>query len=132
VGEYLPSSLPQIERVEVVILIGLNPNRVDEYMQGAVKAPAIKVFAEGALRIASLWRQLPRGEPFRCHVPPFGLRFWLANEIVCQASICWECNTIYGIADGRKIAYEFDASHTISQHLLAELQRVTKSCTDAG
>ncbi|HEY3964006.1 MAG TPA: hypothetical protein VGM05_05570 [Planctomycetaceae bacterium] len=124
-ADYAPSSLPSIESVEVVILAGLDANRVDDYMKAAIDAPAFKAIGDQALHIASLWRKLQKGQGARCHVPPFGLRFWAAGAIVCQASICWSCNNIFGDAEGRRFGFEFDAYLPISQDLLTELQRTT-------
>jgi len=42
---------------------------------------------------------------------------------VCQASICWECNNIFGDEEGKHVHYEFDAEHANAQALLRELNR---------
>ena len=60
----------------------------------------------------------------RCHMPPFGLRFYSAGDVIAQASICWECNNIYGEVKGRKLYYGFDASQAASRELLALAERV--------
>jgi len=53
-----------------------------------------------------------------------GLRFFKNGELQLQASICWECNNIFGDAKGDDFWYEFDAQHNISQKLLALCKQV--------
>jgi hypothetical protein len=77
-----------------------------------------------ALRIAQLWRELPPGETARCHSPPFGLRFILEGQVICEGSICWECNNIYGNFEGEVFFYQFDAEAAESKALLAEVKRI--------
>ena len=71
-----PSSLPEIDAVEVVSLRGLNPNRVDDDMLAAQNARHVRLTGADAARVAGMWRALPGGQQMRCHVPPFGLRFF--------------------------------------------------------
>lgn len=122
--KFLPALLPTVTSVDIVIVSGLNPVWLDEYMVAAKNAPAIEVCGAAALRIAELWRQLPPGNQARCHVPRFGLRFRDANQVFCEASVCWRCNNIYGELNGEKVYFEFDAEQPVSQQLLAELRRV--------
>ena len=124
---FSPSLLPTITSVEVVVLRGIEPKRVDEFMVAAMNAPYVTVDGALANRIADLWRQLPPGDQARCQVPPYGLRFRKARKVICQASLCWECNNVYGEMGGVAGHYEFDAAHSASQELLAELQRVSKT-----
>lgn len=113
-----PSSLPGIDAVEVVSLRGLNPNRVSEYMAVAKDARWVRLVGSEAKRIAEMWRALPDGEQARCHVPPFGLRFFAGSKLVCEASICWQCNNIFGRAGADEDFFEFDGSLTASRELL--------------
>ena len=119
----VPSSLPPIDAVEAVDLAGLDPDRVSEYMAAAVNAPRVAVTGSDAERIACLWRGLPEGEQMRCHIPPFGLRFYSRRRLICEASVCWECNNIFGNAGGEHLWYGFDASHEHSRELLAACKR---------
>ena len=121
--DYAPASLPPITSVEIVALKSIIAIRVSQYMQSACNAPSVSIGGDDAQRIADLWRSLPPGEQARCHIPPYGLRFRDKERVVCEASICWECDNIYGEANGRQFSYEFDASHATSTMLLAELRR---------
>ena len=124
-SKFSPSLLPPVTSVDIVILKGISPDRVDGYMAAAKNAPAIEVRGAAALRIAKLWRQLPSGNQARCHVPPFGLRFRNADRVLCQGSLCWRCNNIYGDMDGEKVYFEFDAGQPVSRELLADLRRLS-------
>lgn len=121
--DYEPSQLPEVDAVELVDLKGLQLNRVSEYMR---IAPFVRVKGETAQQIARLWRQLPPDEQMRCHVPPFGLRFYMGNKLLVQGSVCWSCNNIYVEENGEGLAYEFDGQHPHSQQLLALLQLLAK------
>jgi len=118
-----PSSLPRIDAVEVVSLRGLKPKRVIEYMAAAKEARRVRVVGAEAQRIAEMWRALPGAEQMRCHVPPFGLRFFAGNELICEASICWRCNNIFGQAGADEVFFEFDGSLAASRELLKACER---------
>jgi hypothetical protein len=119
-----PSSLPAVDAVDVVDLSGVDANRVDEYMKAAADAPKIRLSGAEADRIASLWRALPPGEQSRCHIPPFGLRFYSGGRLIAQASICWRCDNVFGDAGEEKLFFAFDASQPTSRELLSECERV--------
>ena len=102
VDTYSPASLPDISSVEVVSLEGVEADRADQYMDNAAAAPSVRLDGDAAQRIAALWRRLPPGEQARCHTPPFGLRFRTGERVVCQASLCWECNNSSGNGEGRR------------------------------
>jgi hypothetical protein len=120
-----PSSLPGIDTVEVVDLRAVDANRVTEYMANAHAAPCWSVGGTEAQAIASLWRRLPAGEVMRCHVPPFGFRFFAAGRLVSEASVCWKCNTLYGTVEGRELSFGFDGPEPAARHLLAEAERLS-------
>ncbi len=124
---YSPALLPSIDSVEIVSLESVDAGRVDEYMKNAADAPSITLEGADAQRIADLWRLLPPGDQARCHFPPYGLRFRYEGRVISEASICWECDNIFGVADGRHIHYAFDASHPTSTRLLAELRQFSES-----
>ena len=84
----------------------------------------IKLTGPDAQRIADLWRQLEAAEPARCHMPPYGLRFWRAGKKVVEASLCWECNNAYGYLGRREIWFTFDAGAPVSVSLLMQLRHV--------
>jgi hypothetical protein len=90
-------SLPKISKVEIVILSG-DPKLLD-------KNPKVSAVLndEQAEEIMTLWRQLPPGQQARCHIPPFGLRFFAKDYLICQASLCWECNNIIGYVESVRL-----------------------------
>jgi hypothetical protein len=125
--DYLPSSLPAMSVVEVVVLTGSDD---DEIGAEVAAAPCVSLTGDDAQRVSALWRLLPTGYQARCHDPRFGLRFLeggvvLCQASVCQASVCWECNNIYGEANGEGFAYAFDAQASVSQDLLNECRLAT-------
>src|SRR5688500_3947979 len=119
-----PSSLPPVDAVEVVDLRGIDADRVDRYMEAAASAPMVRVVGIEAERIATLWRALPAGEQSRCHIPPFGLRLYANGALLAQASICWQCNNIFGNAGTEELFFAFDALQPKSRELLAECERI--------
>ena len=119
-----PSSLPPITSVEVVKLAGSSVARVNFYMEDTAGLPSVTLHGAAAQRIADLWRSLPPGEQSRCHIPPYGVRFRAGADLVCVASICWQCDNIYGRATGVDVHYEFDSGSPVAQQLLSELHEV--------
>ncbi len=117
-----PASLPSITGVDLLDLRDVWPDHGNPYMLEVANTPGIAVSGEEAQRIAELWRKLPAGDQSRCHLPHFGLRFRAGDKIVCQASICWKCDNIYGDAEGRPVHFAFDSTHAIAQELLALFQ----------
>jgi hypothetical protein len=111
-----------VTAVEVVDVRGIEPNRVSQFMAYARDRPGVRLNKERAERVVGLYRQLPRGEQARCHKPSYGLRMFREDRIVYQASICWECNNIFGEANGRSFSIEFDCSSSVAQELLLEMQ----------
>jgi hypothetical protein len=122
---YQPASLPEIDVVEIVDLKGLQPDRVNEYMRMAKNAPFTLIEGENAQKIACLWRHLPHDEQMRCHMPPFGLRFYLGKQLLIEGSVCWECNNIFVVENDEDVAYTFDAQHPYSQELLSLLRQLS-------
>ncbi len=84
--------LPNIDALDVLDLGGEFPKMLDNLVMSSC---VIKVEGELAQQVANLWRQLKPSQSARCHMPPFGLRFYCKGELILQASICWECNNIY-------------------------------------
>jgi hypothetical protein len=120
---YTASTMPPITSVEVVRLDG-------DYFSPfqTLKSPddTNKVLVEGAAaeRIAAMWRQLPFGEARMCLPAPYGLRFFIGRGLICEGSICWHCNIIYGQHKGVPFSMWFDGEADVSQFLLGELRRV--------
>jgi hypothetical protein len=122
--DYEPSHLPDIDAIELVVLRGLYPNHVSDYMKIAKNASCVHLQGDIVQQIAHLWRQLPPDEQMRCHNPPFGLRFYRENELLLEGSVCWECNNIFVRENGEDLAYRFDGQHAHSQQLLALLTQI--------
>lgn len=120
----VPSSLPDIDAVEIVNLRGLRPNGVDHFMALAIDSRYVRLVGRDAGRIARLWQKLPSGKQMRCHLPPFALRFYSGDRLICQASICWRCNNIFGNAGSDEVFFEFDGSCRESLELLSECEKV--------
>ncbi|HEX8916390.1 MAG TPA: hypothetical protein VF796_28825 [Humisphaera sp.] len=120
----MPSTLPDVDAVEVVVMRGVESGP-HGYMPNARDARAVRVQGPEAARIASLWRALPPGEQMRCHVPPFGLRFLHGGRVLVEASVCWQCNNVWGHAGDDRFGYEFDGSHPTARALLAACERTT-------
>lgn len=122
-----PQLLPPVDRIEIVDLreVGYRVDRASDYMSAARSAPFTAVVGNEAEAIASLWRNLPPGEVKRCHVPPFGFRFYVRDELVAEASVCWRCNNVYGFIHGQALSYGFDGSDPVAQRLLDESRRRT-------
>lgn len=121
--DYEPSLLPDVDAVEVVDLRDIQLHSVKEYMR-AKDTPHVRVKGETAQQIAHLWRQLPPDEQMRCHIPPFGLRFYVGNKLLVQGSVCWDCNNIWVEENGEDLVYTFDGGHKSSRQLLGLLQKI--------
>ena len=115
---YNPILLAAIDEIDIVNLENIRVDCVSDFMRTADHAPFVKLSGSLAQHVATLWRQLPAGEPDRCHIPSFGLRFFNENELIVQGSISWKCSNIFGDAKGVNIVYAFHAQGDISQQLL--------------
>ena len=107
-----------------MLLRGLDVDSVSQYMQNAQSASSVIVQDSAANRVAEFWRSLISGRQSRCHLPPYGLIFHLQNNGFVEASICWQCNNIYGTQNGEPFHYEFDSSTPSSEDLLAYLNQL--------
>ena len=105
-----PKNLLEIGMIDILILGGGAIGAGRDLDNATYK----RVEGQVAQEIATLFRQLPSGEPARCHIPPYGLRFYTEEGLQKQCSICWMCNNICG-----DFQYSFDANHAVSQSLLA-------------
>ena len=110
--------LDDIHVVEVVDLSEVAPTSGVNYMAAASSAPFARFEGEEASAFTALWNRLPAGRQARCHVPPFGFRFFNQSELVLQASVCWMCNNISGNVSGDEFWYAFNADAPVSQELL--------------
>jgi hypothetical protein len=113
-----PEKLPEVSAIDILVLDG---NGALEGLNILDNAPHKRIKDRAAQEIANLFRQLPSGNPARCHTPAFGLRFYTEDGLQRQCSICWECNNIYG-----DFQYDFDAEDSISKNLLALLTELSK------
>lgn len=78
---------------------------------------------ENQLDIWTLWKRLPAGMSMDCHIPVYGLLFKKDQHIFLEASVCWECNNIRILADGKPDFYWFDSKAKDSQQLLLLIKR---------
>jgi hypothetical protein len=118
---YDPATLDQIDAVDIVALRALDIDRRPAAARLFGGLHEIQLEGSAADEIASLWRELPRGESMRCHVPPYRLRFRVKGTVVVEASLCWECNNAYGSLGTQPIHFAFDAEAPVSRRLLERL-----------
>lgn len=118
-----------VDAVEVVDLAGLTPDGVRDYLKAADTAgsPRARLVGRDAEEIARLWNGLPPGEQERCHFPPFGLRLFSRGVLLLEASLCWDCNNIFGVSGASAFAFEFDASAPSSTALLARVREAMRT-----
>ncbi|MCU0718771.1 MAG: hypothetical protein MUC83_03635 [Pirellula sp.] len=74
--------------------------------------------------IAETWRRLPIGEMVRCHKPQIGLRFYVDYTIVCEGSVCWDCENIFGNVNGSEFCYTFDPKSKAGLELFKLVQSI--------
>lgn len=120
------TSLPKVDAVEIYYIACHWLSEVD-----LRSVPSVRLLGHDAERVAALWRALPPGSQSRCHVPPFAIRLFAKDELLCEASICWKCDNIHGRAGNTEFGLEFDGSHPTSRELLRECEAATGiSATD--
>jgi len=137
-GDYDPSTLGEIDAVDVVSIdlagyyesaprSAVNSFVIAAPVNEIIRSPShrsVRLAGGDAQRIASLWRRLPPTEPARCHTPPYGLRFWLAGQMVVDASLCWECANAYGYAGETPVSFTLDPHAPVAVSLLIQLRHV--------
>jgi hypothetical protein len=98
---YDPSTLGQVDAVDVIALDYSRAPKVRSVNE-FIRSPAVirerRLQAADAERIAALWRGLPPGEEARCHMPPFGLRFWSAGKSWSRRPCAGSATTLMGIS----------------------------------
>ena len=123
---YDPAQLPPVDRVEIVSLIRQSIGKADprpRFLDWYSVVASTETIGEMAKKIAALWRSLPPAEQNRCHIPPYGLRFYAHDVVILECSICWQCNNIHiRTGRGEDTFYTFDASHEKSKSLYALLK----------
>lgn len=122
--EYNPKSLPSIDAVQIVDIRNINPSDVSQYMQVADDAQTVHCDDKSAQEIANTWRELTPGESSRCHIPPIGSRFLVGETAFLQASVCWECDNIFGIQEGHSVFYAFDSESIPAKRLFRIARRI--------
>ncbi len=116
----LPAQLPAVSTIELLVFnesdsLGfLDPKSLSQASGKLIEGQVVQ-------DIANLFRQLPPGEPARCHIPPFGLRFHSPEGLRRECSICWMCNNIHG-----DFQYNFDGAAPVSKRLFSLLDRLAK------
>jgi len=125
IREYDPSTLGPIDAVDVVALdASVTVSSVGEFIRSTAALGEIRLTGVDAERIAALWRALPPSDQARCHIPPYGLRFWFSGRKLIDASICWQCNNVYGYAGDERLYFGFDAKAPVSVSLLMQCRHV--------
>jgi hypothetical protein len=126
---YDPATLGDVDRIDVVAISADTPvGSVNDFVRSeAVEGEVRLTDSTDVERIASLWRALPSGEQARCHAPPFGLRFWLAGKKLLEASICWDCDNVYGYVDNQPLHFAFDSKAPVSVSLLMQCRHMFRS-----
>jgi hypothetical protein len=112
-----PNELPEIDRVDILILEGKG---FGEWMKEVDTVDYQSIEGRLAQDIANLFRKLPSGNQARCHNPPFGLRFYGEDGVRSHCSICWDCNNING-----DFEYEFDGGSSVAQKLFSLLTKLS-------
>jgi hypothetical protein len=122
----LRNSIPNVSSADEIAVVDLTGLRIDarNFVTDAVNAPTVRVAGNDLNQIIRLWQKVPADEPMRCHNPPFGLRFYLSGAIICQGSICWQCNNIYGESNGAPFYYNFGGRSRQGQNLLKLLEQI--------
>ena len=76
-----------------------------------------------AQTIAHLFRQLPEGESYRCHIPAYAFKFHLCDTTTIYTDLCWQCHSA-GVEIRKnnelinKTAFTFDAKSKPAIELL--------------
>ena len=122
--EYDPGSLPDVTALEIVDLRRIDANRAGEYMNDAADAPAIKCDGHLAKDIANIWRALPAGDSIRCHTPVVGIRFFDGASLICEASVCFQCENIFGYFQRAPIIYRFNPRSNQGRELFLLLKGI--------
>ena len=133
---YDPALLPAVEKVVILNLGGNLKGAMSKYVslgQFSIRpASSFPIYAtvvvenSEASALSDLWRELPQGEQMRCHIPPYGLRFYKGGQMIVEASICWQCNNIWARSDDVDSVYTFDSSARISRRLLEMLHEMAE------
>lgn len=113
-----PSSLPDIEEVEIVDISKLDPNRVSHYMGETESCRSVILTGGKATEVAARWRALNSAGQARCHIPSYGVRFFVSEKLMLEASVCFQCNNIYGSLNGQPFHYEFNGGDHAGTRLL--------------
>ena len=115
--------LPDIDAVDVLDLGGNFPSMSGDLI---ISSRIVTVEGELAQQVAHLWRQLTPGMSARCHMPPFGLRFYVKEKLVLQASMCWECDNMYLWERSSNFLYGLDLGQPSAKELFSLLDEIMK------
>ena len=91
-----------------------------------ISSRIVTVEGELAQQVVHLWRQLTPGMSARCHMPPFGLRFYVKENVVLQASMCWECDNMYIWERSSNFLYGLDLGQPSAKELFSLLDEIMK------
>lgn len=129
-AKYEPASLPQVDLVEIVDVSRCDRS-ADGFFAAAASSPCAQLSRNDGEAATALWRTLPLGEPMRCHLPPYLIRFHRGGALVLEASLCWRCNNASGRTNsGERFGFAFDGKSDPARELLALLRRVLPASRD--
>ena len=124
---YHPSSLPEIDEIELLSLSGItfigDRTAYADYTNDTRQI----VTGNEAREIAQLWRSIPEGDMMRCHVPPFLVKFKVKGIVLLAVTICWGCNNFFGTADNVAVGGTFDRRSPFAKALFDRINKATGS-----
>lgn len=125
--EHDPSSLRDVDGIEVVDVSDADPDRVTEYVAVAERRPAVRLGRIETEEVVQLWRRLPPAESVRCHVPPYVVRFFRGTAPIAKFSMCWKCDNAFGFEGSAVSRFYFDGKSEAARTLLEALRRACPS-----
>ncbi|HVJ18787.1 MAG TPA: hypothetical protein VM686_25370 [Polyangiaceae bacterium] len=123
--DYDPSALGDVDRVDALrIDPTVRVQSIGDFVRSGLIGLPVQITGSDAQKIAELWRALRPAEQARCHIPPYGLRFWNGSAMIVECSLCWECNNAFGFVGEEPCGFTFDANALPAAALLMQLRNV--------
>jgi hypothetical protein len=124
--DMLNDSIPELVDIDALDVLDLGGEFPKMSGNLIMSSRIIKVEGELAQQVASLWRQLKPGESARCHIPPFGLRFYFKEKLILQASICWQCDNMYIWQENNRSLYGVNLGQPSANEMLRLLKNIMR------
>jgi hypothetical protein len=126
IEDYDPHVLPDIDQAHILVVGVDSTQPLFDRHWGLTIDKTVMLDPSGLRALVKLWRQLqPHDEEMRCHIPVFGVRFFVQGVLHTQASICWQCNNIFLQVQGNRAHLTFDGAAPLSQELLRLFQTLS-------